>query len=81
MPAKPLEQCSAAEKEFIEQRARQLTVAWAELQLSEGVMPAYDSNSKHWVYLEFAKSKKWVTADGSKMLAAGFLTAARFLKR
>lgn len=81
MPAKPLEQCTAAEKEFIEQRTRQMTVAWAEIQINEGTMPPYDATSKHWVYLEFAKSKKWVSADGSKMLAAGFLTAARFLKR
>jgi hypothetical protein len=78
---KPLDQYSAAEQEFIDQRTRQLCIIWADTQINTGAMPKYEEGSNHLIYLEFAKSKKWVNADGTKILSAGILTAVRFLKR
>lgn len=81
LPVKQFDQYPAAEQEFINQRARQLCVVWADAQINTGAMPKYEEGSNHLVYLAFAKSKKWVNADGTKLLSPGFLTAARFLKR
>lgn len=81
LPIKPFDQYSAAEQEFIDQRSRQLCVVWADAQINTGAMPKYEDGSNHAVYLAYAKSKKWVNADGTKLLSPGILVAARFLKR
>jgi len=79
--AKPIDQYSAAEQEFIDQRARQLCVVWADSQINTGSMPKYEDGSHHLVYVAYAKAKKWVNVDGTKLLSPGMLVAARFLKR
>lgn len=81
LPVKPFEQYSGAEQEFIDQRTRQLCVVWADTQINTGAMPKYEDGSNHLVYVAYAKYKKWVNADGSKLLSTGILVAARFLKR
>ena len=81
LPPKPIDQYSAAEQEFIDQRTRQLCIVWADTQINTGAMPVYEVGSNHLVYLAYAKTKKWVNADGTKLWSTGILTAARFLKR
>jgi hypothetical protein len=78
---KPFDQYSASEQEFIDQRTRQVCVVWADTQINTGAMPKYEEGSNHLIYVEYAKTKKWVSADGTKLLSAGYLTAIRFLKR
>lgn len=81
LPVKPIDQYTAAEQEFIDQRSRQLCVLWADSQINTGAMPVYEAGSNYAVYLAYAKSKKWISADGTKLLSPGILVAARFLKR
>lgn len=81
LPIKPFDMYSSAEQEFIDQRTRQLCVVWADTQINTGAMPKYEDGSNHLIYVAYAKIKKWVNADGTKLLSPGILTAARFLKR
>lgn len=74
--SKPFASHTAAEQEFIDQMARKMSVDWAQQQLAMGSLQAITT-----VYHEYAKSKKWLSPDGTRLLAAGFQTAARFLKR
>jgi hypothetical protein len=68
----------AAETEFINQKTRELMVGWAD-DTVVGRFPAPMPGQQ--VYFDFAKQKKWISADGTRVLASGFETAARFLKR
>ena len=81
LPPKAFADYSAPEQEFIDQMARKMTVAWADHWINFGCLPKDDGTGRALAYFEYAKSKKWINADGTKMLSAGFLTAARFLKR
>jgi hypothetical protein len=78
---KPFADYTAAEQEFIDQMARRFTVNWAAHWVNFGVLPKADDTGRDVVFFDYAKSKKWLSADGTKMLSAGFLVAARFLKR
>ena len=78
---KPFDDYSVAEQKFIEQKAKQLTVYWAEMCLEFGSMPTDDGSGRGVVYINYAKSKRWISADGTKLLAAGYLVATTFLKR
>lgn len=81
LPPKPIDDYTNAEQEFIDQRTRQLCVAWADRWVNYKSLPQYDSGSEMLVYFEYAKTMKWISADGTKLLTAGIHTASRFLKR
>jgi len=76
---------SLAEQEFINQMTRKMMTAWC----NEAVTARKQSvtpHDGHAVYRDFAISKKWLSvknpATGEHtILAAGWDTAARFLKR
>jgi hypothetical protein len=84
---------TAGEQEFINQKTRELMVGWCEKQLQYGKAHlghclgiGVDTNngtvtSVFDIYWAFAKEKKWISADGERVLSAGWDTAARFLKR
>jgi hypothetical protein len=67
---------TASETEFINQKTRELMVEWCR-QAVVG-LPTFAVQDQ--VFVEFAKSKKWINAEG-RILSAGWDTAARFLKR
>jgi len=69
---------SKSEQEFINQKTRELMVGWCDIAIrgSPPIPRVEDA-----VYYEFAQSKGWISKDGNRVLAAGFDTAARFLKR
>ena len=75
---------TAGEQEFINQKTRELMVNWCHLSVI-GASTAHGfadlANPDLAIYLEFAKSKKWISMDGTRILSAGWDTAARFLKR
>jgi len=81
LPVKAFDQYTVAEQEFIDQRTRQLTTNWADQQIQFGTMPKDDGRGLGLVYFEYAKAKKWLNADGTKLTSAGLMVAARFLKR
>lgn len=79
---------SASEQEFINQKTRDLMVAWCNTQVTNedpdwekigGLSATIPDEDK--VYLDFAKSKGWISKDGLRILSAGWDTASRFLKR
>jgi len=68
------------EQEFLDQMTREYMVTWSDRQIRKAILiidPACDPAP----YIEHAISKGWLSKDGSRVLSAGFLTAARFLKR
>jgi len=67
--------------EFIDQYTRKLLVKWCDHALHMGTVPKDNGSGKGTVYLRYAIKKKWVSADADRVLAAGWATAARFLKR
>ena len=73
-----------AELNFINEMTRKLLVEWCTKSL-QGRRPveicdfALDSYTR--IYIEHAVNKKWLSADGSRVLATGFNTAAAFLRR
>lgn len=68
-----------AEQYFIDQMTRKMLVEWAENFIEHSQMPSLPSYKR--VFVEHAQKKGWVSADGQRILAAGFNTAAAFLKR
>ena len=90
MPAKTFDQHTAAEQEFIDHRTRQLLVTWCEKALGqEGEIALDITTAPTAAYVSFALSKKWLSVKAVRpdsintyrVLAAGYMTAARFLKR
>jgi hypothetical protein len=69
---------SMSEQEFINQKTRELMVGLCDQQVKG---QALDGSAENTVYWDFARSKGWISKDGSRVLAAGFDTASRFLKR
>jgi len=67
--------------QFIDQYTRKLIVAWCDHALHHGNIPKDNGTGKGVLYLQYAINKKWVSADGMRVLGAGWATAARFLKR
>lgn len=73
---------AAPEDEFVAEMCRKYLVSWAEQQvLAPQGWAGLQVCSSLARYLELAKQKKWVNADGSRVLAAGFKVAAAFLRR
>lgn len=72
---------SKAETDFIDQYTRRLMVELCKAQVTYGdPFKGLDSSSiQH--FIEHAVAKKWLAKDRSRVLAAGWATAARFLKR
>lgn len=64
------------EQEFIDQMTRKLLVDWCDAQIRGGGWVSSPS-----VYLEYARSKGWLSKTDDRVLSTGFETAARFLKR
>lgn len=80
---------SKGKEAFIDQFTRQLTV---ELALNEVITGdplcrpvGSDSSKDHYrgyeVFLDYAREKKWLSNKENRLLASGWATAARFLKR
>lgn len=73
---------TGAESDFIEEKARELLVGWADHQIR---FKALDSNAPMVVepYLSAAVDKGWVSVKGDvpKVLAKGFAAAASYLRR
>jgi len=85
-----IRELSKSEQLFIDQMARKKMVTWCDDALNTGftrqpimtacILPGNDPPCPD-VYLYHAITKGWVSKDGTKILAAGWETAARFLKR
>ena len=74
-----------AELNFVKEMTRKHLVGWCHRTLV-GTHPipaptALDRETDIRIYVEFAQQKGWLSADGSRVLAAGFNTAAAFLRR
>jgi hypothetical protein len=67
--------------DFIDQHTRKLMVNWCDHALHTGTIPKDNGTGRGIIYLQYAIKKKWIAADGTRVLAAGWSTAARFLKR
>jgi hypothetical protein len=67
------------EEAFLKEMTRKRLVEWCHRNLVESLPPA--SSTEDRIYLEYAQAKGWVSKDGQKILAAGWKTAAAFLKR
>jgi hypothetical protein len=79
-------QRTASELEFINQKTRELMVGWCDSQIKgsgpdSSLMSESSPVGPNKTYVEFAKSKGWISKDGSRILSAGWDTASRFLKR
>ena len=85
---------SVGQQEFIDQMTRKLMIDWCHVVMGEEAIgfssPCFvNSNRNLSVYLDFAVSKKWLAIkeerpdhiNSYRILAAGWQTAARFLKR
>jgi len=85
-----IRELSKSEQLFIDQMARKKMVEWCDDALKTGfvrqpimtacVLPETDPPAPD-AYLHHAIAKGWVSKDGTKILASGWETAARFLKR
>jgi|TARA_Y100000310_G_scaffold175594_1_gene175645 hypothetical protein len=75
---------TAGEKKFIHEQTRTLLIKWCHHQILFGSMPTTNGTAKdraiEAVYVAHAISKKWVSKDGTKVLSAGFTSAAGRLK-
>ena len=81
---------TAGQAKFIDQYTRKLMVQWCHetLQMNRSLVarpgglqaPAFGLDRDN-VYVQYAISKKWVSAKDDKILSAGWATAAAFLKR
>lgn len=75
---------TAAELKFIDQMTRKLMVNWADQQARYGEvpdLPSMSKNSSSLFYVDYARSKGWISKKDNRVLATGFATAASFLKR
>ena len=77
-----LSSLNKSQLDFVKEKTRQFLVGWCSTQLTD---PRDIEMSDHLpgppLYLAFAKKAKWVSADGKRVLAVGFKTAAAFLRR
>lgn len=65
------------EQVFIDQMTRKKMVEWCDHE----VQHPDEKDLFEPPYRDYAISKGWLSKDGTKILAAGWQTAARFLKR
>lgn len=71
---------TAAEEKFIHEYTRQLLIGWSVTQIYDGSLDVNPEGGDR-VYLDHAVEKGWISKDMSRVLAAGFTTAAGQLKR
>ena len=80
----PVADRSAGERKFIHEQTRTLLIKWCHHQVLFGTMPTNNGTAKdkavEAVYVAHAISKKWVFKDGTRVLSAGFTSAAGRLK-
>jgi len=87
-----VEKLSKGEQLFLDQMTRKKMVEWCSKDLEfehlygrnykDEEFERFERNEEsEGIYLEYAKQKKWISGDGTRILAAGWTTAARFLKR
>ncbi|NBR67682.1 MAG: hypothetical protein EBT79_10500 [Actinobacteria bacterium] len=76
------EKMTESEMDFVEERARELLVGWADHQVRFGALNATTPLLVD-PYLTAAVSKGWVSVKGEhpKVLAKGFAAAAAYLRR
>lgn len=79
-----------AESDFTDQYTRKLMVELCHSQIVHGATGHVAPATAGWtparrqeedIFLNYAVAKGWLSKDKSKVLAAGWATAARFLKR
>lgn len=70
----------SAEDEFVAEMCRTYLVQWADRQVRDPASLAIPEDAPP-RYVEFARQRKWVSADGKKVLAQGFKVAASYLRR
>lgn len=71
---------TAAEEEFLGESCRTYLAKWADNQVINPSDPAVPPDAPQ-VYVEYARKRKWLSADGKKVLGAGFKVAASYLRR
>ena len=72
------------QQKYVDQMTRKLLVEWCFEELSPMKYATFlkdDDHNENALYIEYAQHKKWVSADGDKVLAAGWNTASAFLRR
>ena len=74
-----VESLTKAEENFTKEMTRKLLVGWCNTQLTEDIEIKGFPGPR--LYLRYAQTKKWVSADGRRVLAAGLNVAAAFLRR
>ena len=70
--------------EFINQMSRKLMVEICDVAIRCPDKPVFtggQAEGEFRPYYDHMKSKGWISKDGTRVLAAGWQTAARFLKR
>ena len=72
---------NGAEAGFLNEFTRSLLVEWCKQQIMFGELPAPRPDRKDRVFLLHAIKKNWVSADGKRVISAGFNAAASFLRR
>ena len=73
-----------AEEAFVDQYTRRLMVDLCHNQMTSGSPFRFEGEERkpeYEPYIAHAISKKWLSADGKRVLSQGWMTAMRFLKR
>jgi len=72
-----------AEQDFLNEMSRKLLVDWCHHATITGSLPWANNPGMHipQPYVDYAKSKGWLSKDGMKILTPGWKTAAAFLRR
>lgn len=73
------EDLTSGEAQFLDQYTRRLMVQWCHLQLTTGTSPSVPAD--HEVYLNYARTKGWISKKDGTVLSAGWKVGAAFLKR
>lgn len=73
---------ASAEDEFVAELTRSYLIKWADCQIMAGILRVETLVGQAPPRCaELAKQRKWLSADGTKVLAAGFKVAAAYLRR
>lgn len=70
---------TAGQTKFLDQYTRKLMVQWCHESLSGLGVPTFRPADS--IYRDYAIQKKWVSHKDGSVIAAGWATAAAFLKR
>ena len=75
----PNNDLTSGEAQFLDQYTRGLMVTWCHIQLTSGSSPTCEATNK--VYMDYAKTKGWISKKDGSVLSAGWKVGAAFLKR